>query len=159
MFGRTKCRPQCTAATQIGTLAADLTAQGNAKVESLSMRRQALFPPFSDTKVLFCFFKFSSEHADGLNNRPIKMANSKMVINSSDSMSASSRRSSESALLESQIIIALLEVVIQKMFSHWCCFQHNWKTIFAFKLFLPHVCHLVLVATTVFHEIVEHCLQ
>ena len=37
------------------------------------VRRQALLPPFSDTKVLFCFFKFSSEHANGPNNRAIKM--------------------------------------------------------------------------------------
>jgi len=43
------------------------------------MRRQASFPPFSDTKVLIVLFKFSSEHAK-LNKRPAKMADSRWCL-------------------------------------------------------------------------------
>jgi len=66
------------------------------------MRRQALIPPFGDTKVFFCFFKFSSEHANSLNNASTKMINRRAATNSSAMTTEQRCKSNSLATQESQ---------------------------------------------------------
>jgi len=108
------------------------------------MRRQALLPPFSETKVLIVLFKFSSEHANRLNNRAIKMPISRASNNSSETITEWRYKSVSLALQESQSFITNI--------------QYSGKPVRPFQLFLVHVRDFVVVVAIALDDFIQTTL-